>query len=210
MPALSLRPSFFLPTCLPSFLNFSGAPGSGKSTLLRYIANTLTQDKTHEIGGRLTINGIGPADTRKKDQKKKPHDKDDMNDIIWSNLVCYVDQIDRLYGLLTVKETCDFSWQCRTGGTHAKVYGAGLIQEMKSPEVQRIIKELDEYDYTVNKVLETVGLSGVKDTFVGDRTVRGVSGGQKKRVTVSEMAVLGCPIRCFDEISTGLDGKSCM
>lgn len=39
----------------------------------------------------------------------------------------------------------------------------------------------------VNKILEILGLSRVKDTFVGDQTtVRGVSGGEKKRVTVAE------------------------
>lgn len=44
--------------------------------------------------------------------------------------------------------------------------------------------------------------------FTGDQTtVRGVSGGEKKRVTVAELAVARVPIMCCDEISTGLDGK---
>jgi ABC-type multidrug transport system ATPase subunit len=43
---------------------------------------------------------------------------------------------------------------------------------------------------------------------VGDQeNVRGISGGEKKRVTVAEMLCVGSPIICCDEISTGLDGK---
>ena len=55
--------------------------------------------------------------------------------------------------------------------------------------------------------MEALGLTRVKDTFVGDQqTVRGVSGGEKKRVTVGEMSVGFFPVLCMDEISTGLDG----
>ena len=54
-----------------------------------------------------------------------------------------------------------------------------------------------------------MGLTGVKDTFVGDHeTVRGISGGERKRVTISEMAVGRFPIECMDEISTGLDAAT--
>jgi ABC-type proline/glycine betaine transport system ATPase subunit len=46
-------------------------------------------------------------------------------------------------------------------------------------------------------------------TFVGDQnTVRGVSGGEKKRVTVAEMLVVNTPVICCDEISTGLDAAT--
>jgi energy-coupling factor transporter ATP-binding protein EcfA2 len=44
---------------------------------------------------------------------------------------------------------------------------------------------------------------------VGDqKTVRGVSGGEKKRVTVAEMLITSTPIICCDEISTGLDAAT--
>jgi ABC-type thiamine transport system ATPase subunit len=56
--------------------------------------------------------------------------------------------------------------------------------------------------------LTGLGLARVQDTFVGDQdTVRGVSGGEKRRVTVAEMGVTQFPVLCADEISTGLDGK---
>lgn len=39
-----------------------GLPGSGKSTLLKMIANTLPQDKTHVIGGDVSVNGMSASD----------------------------------------------------------------------------------------------------------------------------------------------------
>jgi len=164
-----------------------GAPRSGKSSLLKMLAGILTEDKDHEVGGEVTVNKISPK----------------TKGIVWPNLVGYIDQIERLHPHLTVKETCDFAFKCRTGGTHrTPLHGDG-------PEVDATIKKLDDEMYKVMVVLESMGLTRVKDTFVGDQeTVRGVSGGEKKRVTVSEMCVGNFPILCMDEISTGLDAAT--
>jgi hypothetical protein len=44
--------------------------------------------------------------------------------------------------------------------------------------------ELDKMEFLVMSVLTGIGLKRVENTFVGDQqTVRGVSGGEKKRVT---------------------------
>jgi ABC-type multidrug transport system ATPase subunit len=43
---------------------------------------------------------------------------------------------------------------------------------------------------------------------VGDALLRGVSGGERKRVTVGEMLVGGQSIFLCDEISTGLDSAA--
>ncbi len=45
----------------------------------------------------------------------------------------------------------------------------------------------------------------MEDTFVGNEKIRGLSGGQKKRVTVGEMMATRTFVDCYDEISTGLD-----
>lgn len=60
----------------------------------------------------------------------------------------------------------------------------------------------------MNLIASFLGLSDVKDTFVGDENVRGVSGGQRRRVTVGEMIMSRSPVLCGDEISTGLDATS--
>lgn len=163
-----------------------GAPGCGKSTLLKMIAATLVQSKDHVVGGSVSVNGIEQG----------------TKNIIWSNLVSYIDQIDRLHARLTVSETLEFAWKCRSGGTHNKAFFA------KDEEAKKAIKEADEGLFFVNRIMEGLGLDRVRDTFVGDQqSVRGVSGGEKKRVTVAETFVLQCPVACCDEISTGLDGK---
>jgi ABC-type multidrug transport system ATPase subunit len=53
------------------------------------------------------------------------------------------------------------------------------------------------------------GISHVKDTLVGDNLIRGVSGGQRKRVTLAEkVASDSCKVMLMDEVSTGLDSST--
>ncbi|CAN0858781.1 ABC transporter G family member 29 [Linum grandiflorum] len=59
-------------------------------------------------------------------------------------------------------------------------------------------------DYT----LKILGLDICKDTIVGDDMIRGISGGQKKRVTTGEMIVGPTKTLFMDEISTGLDSST--
>jgi len=100
-------------------------------------------------------------------------------------------------------ETLEFAFQSRYGGTHANPTMGD------DPEIKKYVAKLDQDMFLVNGVLEGLGLTRVKDTFVGDQErVRGVSGGEKKRVTVGEMFCVGTPIVCCDEISTGLDAAT--
>jgi len=150
------------------------------------IADNLLKSKNAVQSGTVSLTGVTPT-----------------KDVVWTNLVSYIDQIDRLHPYLTVFETCKFAWQCRSGGTHRKPwFGEG-------EEVDKEIAKMDEELEMIHLVLEVLGLARVKDTFVGDQTsVRGVSGGEKKRVTVAEMLCIGTPILCCDEISTGLDAAT--
>lgn len=150
------------------------------------IADTLHQSKQHIVGGEVSVAGVGPA-----------------KDVYWSNVVTYIDQIDRIHPYMTVGEVCEFSFKCGSGGTHRKkFFGEG-------PEVEETLAEMDKQMMIVNTVLRALGLARVKDTFVGDQTtVRGVSGGEKKRVTMAEMLVTSRPVMCCDEISTGLDAAT--
>ncbi|KAL9251841.1 ABC transporter G family member 42-like protein [Drosera capensis] len=57
-------------------------------------------------------------------------------------------------------------------------------------------------------VLKVLGLDICKDILVGDEMNRGISGGQKKRVTTGEMIVGPSRTLFMDEISTGLDSST--
>ena len=112
-------------------------------------------------------------------------DTDGTNLTLFKNLVASVNQIDDHAPRLTVEETLQFSNSCK----------------IPSSSDQQT-KDL------VGLVLEGLGLSHVKDTFVGNEQIRGVSGGQRRRVTLGEMLTFTTPLLLADEISTGLDTAS--
>jgi ABC-type multidrug transport system ATPase subunit len=56
--------------------------------------------------------------------------------------------------------------------------------------------------------LQLLSLVNCADTVVGDGMIRGVSGGEKKRVTTGEVMVGPSKVLFMDEISTGLDSAS--
>ncbi|KAF9614059.1 hypothetical protein IFM89_014859 [Coptis chinensis] len=56
--------------------------------------------------------------------------------------------------------------------------------------------------------LKILGLDICADTMVGNVMIRGISGGQKKRVTTGEMLVGPAKAFFMDEISTGLDSST--
>jgi len=63
--------------------------------------------------------------------------------------------------------------------------------------------------WTTNLTLVGLDLMGeTRNTYVGDSNVRGVSGGQRRRVTVGEMLTHRASVLCGDEISNGLDAAS--
>ena len=70
---------------------------------------------------------------------------------------------------------------------------------------------LDKVPRTVHvdhivEVLETVfGLRHVKDTLVGDASIRGVSGGEKKRVSISEALAARSLLNSWDNSTRGLE-----
>mmetsp|Transcript_60004 Transcript_60004/g.177918 ORF Transcript_60004/g.177918 Transcript_60004/m.177918 type:complete len:1485 (-) Transcript_60004:28-4482(-) len=171
-----------------------GAPGSGKTSLLKAIASRLPENKNNQrlpkLRGNIDYNGL-PM-------------KNDKG-VVLSNAVAYVDQIDRHEPRLTVEETLDFAYNCK-GGTHRNPY-MGLRASVRLDE---IVATLDKEKTRVRLTMEGFRLGHVCNTYVGGRDVRGVSGGQRRRVTVAEMMMMGldCPILCGDEVSTGLDAAS--
>jgi len=65
--------------------------------------------------------------------------------------------------------------------------------------------KLEKENFSESMTIEGLGLGKAADTYVGNDQVRGVSGGQRRRVTVGEMMQSNTPLVCADEISTGLD-----
>ncbi|OMO80632.1 hypothetical protein COLO4_24018 [Corchorus olitorius] len=68
--------------------------------------------------------------------------------------------------------------------------------------------EGQEASVVTDYMLKILGLEVCADTMVGDEMIRGISGGQKKRVTTGEMLVGPARALFMDEISTGLDSST--
>ena len=119
-----------------------------------------------------------------------------------TNAIAYIDQIDNHAPRLSVEETFTFAFNCKSAGTHAP--GAAL----ESEEIEKLIQKLDKEKAFVKLNMEALGLETVADTFVGNTEVRGISGGQRRRVTLGEQLQARFPVMCGDEISTGLDAAS--
>ena len=120
------------------------------------------------------------------------------------NAVGYVEQLDRHEPRMTVMETFDFAYQCVSGGSHT--FGKDAILE--DVNMKKAIEEMDAQKWVIHLSLQSLGLENVANTFVGNADVRGVSGGQRRRVTFGEMIQGPNPVLCGDEVSTGLDAAS--
>ncbi|XP_022979248.1 ABC transporter G family member 35-like [Cucurbita maxima] len=174
-----------------------GPPSSGKTTLLLALAGKL--DPSLKVKGGVTYNGHK------------------LKDFVPQKTSAYISQNDVHIGIMTVKETLDFSARCQGVGTRYELLSelarrekdAGIKPEaevdlfMKATAMEGVESSLIT-DYT----LKILGLDICKDTIVGDEMIRGISGGQKKRVTTGEMIVGPTKTLFMDEISTGLDSST--
>eukprot|EP00038_Savillea_parva_P023719 m.42158 g.42158 ORF g.42158 m.42158 type:complete len:775 (-) comp6234_c0_seq1:102-2426(-) len=105
----------------------------------------------------------------------------DLNE--FSSYTATVLQSDLFFPELTVKETISFSATLR------------LPNDM--PQQQK--------DDRVNSIITELGLRDVQDTYVGNDLVRGVSGGERKRVNIGTELVSDPSVIFLDEPTSGLD-----
>ena len=57
-------------------------------------------------------------------------------------------------------------------------------------------------------VMAVLGISHTINTRVGDNYIRGVSGGERKRVSIAEAILSGAPLQCWDNSTRGLDSAN--
>ena len=99
--------------------------------------------------------------------------------------VQYSPEDDIHFPTLTVEETIRFAARTRT--PHVRASGQSR---------EELIEEMTD-------VLTTVfGLRHVRKTLVGDARIRGVSGGEKKRVSIAEALACRSLINCWDKYVT--------
>ncbi|KAI9499314.1 ABC-2 type transporter-domain-containing protein [Zychaea mexicana] len=107
--------------------------------------------------------------------------------------VVYNEEEDQHYPTLTTKQTLQFALRCKTPGTR-------LADETKKIFVQRVI-------YLLGNML---GLTKQMNTMVGNAFIRGLSGGERKRLSIAEVMTTLSSINCWDCSTRGLDAASAL
>ncbi|KAJ5937565.1 ABC multidrug transporter A-2 [Penicillium verhagenii] len=69
----------------------------------------------------------------------------------------------------------------------------------------------DQYALHMRDVtMAMLGLSHTVNTKVGNDFIRGVSGGERKRVSIAETTLCGSPLQCWDNSTRGLDSSTAL
>ncbi|XVF26672.1 hypothetical protein REPUB_Repub14bG0037900 [Reevesia pubescens] len=174
-----------------------GPPSSGKTTLLLALSGKL--DPALKFSGAVTYNGHG------------------MDEFVPQRTAAYISQHDLHIGEMTVRETLAFSARCQGVGTRYDMLAELSRREKQAnikpdPDIDVFMKavatEGQEANVITDYILKVLGLEVCADTMVGDQMLRGISGGQRKRVTTGEMLVGPAKALFMDEISTGLDSST--
>ncbi|VAI40952.1 unnamed protein product [Triticum turgidum subsp. durum] len=174
-----------------------GPPSSGKSTLMRALTGKL--DKTLKVSGSITYCGHT------------------FEEFYPERTSAYVSQYDLHNAEMTVRETLDFSRRCLGVGARYDMLAELAAREREAgikpdPEIDAYMKATAVQGQQTNIVtdltLKVLGLDICADMPIGDEMIRGISGGQKKRVTTGEMLTGPARALFMDEISTGLDSSS--
>uniref|UniRef100_A0A0E0LI28 ABC transporter G family member STR2 n=1 Tax=Oryza punctata TaxID=4537 RepID=A0A0E0LI28_ORYPU len=140
-----------------------GPSGAGKSTFLDALAGRIAA-----LDGRVALDGV------------------EMSPSLVKRSSAYVMQDDRLFPMLTVRETLMFAADLRLG--------ASVSAADKRRRVDGLIDQL--------------GLAASGNTYIGDEGTRGVSGGERRRVSIGVDIIHGPALLFLDEPTSGLDSTS--
>ncbi|PGH08877.1 hypothetical protein AJ80_07749 [Polytolypa hystricis UAMH7299] len=107
--------------------------------------------------------------------------------------VIYQAETETHFPQLTAGQTLYFAARARTPAN-------------RLPEVSRQQYALHMRDV----VMATYSLSHTINTKVGNDYIRGVSGGERKRISIAETTLSGSPLQCWDNSTRGLDSATAL
>ncbi|KAK8188116.1 putative ABC transporter [Phyllosticta capitalensis] len=105
----------------------------------------------------------------------------------------YTAEQDVHFPMLTVGDTLIFAAHAR-----APRYLPGGVDRKRYAEHMRDV------------AMAMYGISHTLDTKIGDQYIRGVSGGERKRVSIAEATLSMSPLQCWDNSTRGLDSANAL
>lgn len=168
-----------------------GRPGSGCSTFLKSLCG-----ETHGLhideGSEIHYNGISQKQMMKE----------------FKGEVVYNQEVDKHFPHLTVGQTLEFAASTRTPSHRIR----GLSRKQFSEHTAKVIMAIFGLSHTYNTKVRLynvlIHFFANKSNKVGSDFVRGVSGGERKRVSIAEMALTGSPLAAWDNSTRGLDSAT--
>ncbi|KAI1780480.1 ABC-2 type transporter-domain-containing protein [Hypoxylon cercidicola] len=109
--------------------------------------------------------------------------------------IIYNPEDDLHYATLSVRNTLTFALRTRTPGKESRMEGESKDDYVK--EFLRVAAKLLWIEHTL-------------DTKVGDEYIRGVSGGERKRVSIAEALITRASVQGWDNSSKGLDASTAL
>ncbi|KAH8662709.1 P-loop containing nucleoside triphosphate hydrolase protein [Ilyonectria robusta] len=103
----------------------------------------------------------------------------------------YTAEVDVHFPMLSVGDTLTFAARARC----PQNLPAGIDHNQYSEHMRDVVMAMYGISHTVN-------------TQVGDNYIRGVSGGERKRVTIAEATLANAPFQCWDNSTRGLDSAN--
>lgn len=155
-----------------------GRPGSGCSTFLKALTGNMHGTQFASGSGSL-IRYDGIPQSQMIDEFR--------GDILYNQ------DVDKHFPQLTVGQTLEHAAALRTPAHRPSTF-AGSRQEFAK--------------YITRIFLAAYGLTHTYNTKVGDDYIRGVSGGERKRVSIAEMALARPALAAWDNSTKGL-GEAC-
>ncbi len=110
-----------------------------------------------------------------------------------SHLIIISDDIH--IATLTVAQTLAFALSTKTPGKGARLPG---------------VRGKHFNEEVLNMLLRMLNIQHTAQTLVGNEFVRGVSGGERKRVSIAEMMATRARVQCWDNSTRGLDASTAL
>ncbi|PIA54230.1 hypothetical protein AQUCO_00900643v1 [Aquilegia coerulea] len=187
---------------LPIFLKFTDVK---YKVVLKSVRTTIEKDILHGITGSASpgemLALMGPSGSGKTTllnllggrlDRSLPGGSITYNDQPYSKSlkrrIGFVTQDDVLFPHLTVRETLTYAARLRLPKT--------LTKQQKAERALDVISEL--------------GLERCQDTMIGGSFVRGVSGGERKRVAIGNEIIINPSVLFLDEPTSGLDSTTAL